>query len=417
MAGNLFPLPVTRMLSDSKIKTLKPTEKMYRILDAERLYIEVRPSGKKIWRFKYTLNGKEGTISFGEYPSVSLAEARKRKEDAKVLLAKGINPVEDRNQKEEEKRSATNNSFKAITEEFIKEKMKYKSEGYIDRFKGAMERDIYKIIGNKPIKDVNSADVLQIMKNTMERIKKQDNFATGEAAANLNRRFIGLVMRYAIVTLRTDTDPTYAVKEAIESPQVEHARPLEPHERTILRTNIDTYKGSSTVRNATLTLLYSMLRTIEVRKMEWPFVNFEDRIIKFPRSSRRRRQERSMKMDRVHIVPMSDQLYEILKDQYAITKGQKYVFASPQKRDCMISRTTLNKMLMYIGLSEVTAHDFRATASTLLYEKGYEEAWIEKQLAHAESNKTKASYDHSQHLDARRKMMQDWADIVDSWAS
>ncbi|MHC3032504.1 tyrosine-type recombinase/integrase [Acinetobacter nosocomialis] len=403
------------MLSDSKIKTLKPTEKMYRILDAERLYIEVRPSGKKIWRFKYTLNGKEGTISFGEYPSVSLAEARKRKEDAKVLLAKGINPVEDRNQKEEEKRSATNNSFKAITEEFIKEKMKYKSEGYIDRFKGAMERDIYKIIGNKPIKDVNSADVLQIMKNTMERIKKQDNFATGEAAANLNRRFIGLVMRYAIVTLRTDTDPTYAVKEAIESPQVEHARPLEPHERTKLRTNIDTYKGSSTVRNATLTLLYSMLRTIEVRKMEWPFVNFEDRIIKFPRSSRRRRQERSMKMDRVHIVPMSDQLYEILKDQYAITKGQKYVFASPQKRDCMISRTTLNKMLMYIGLREVTAHDFRATASTLLYEKGYEEAWIEKQLAHAESNKTKASYDHSQHLEARRKMMQDWADIVDSW--
>ncbi|HFF5333718.1 TPA: tyrosine-type recombinase/integrase [Acinetobacter baumannii] len=403
------------MLSDSKIKTLKPTEKMYRILDAERLYIEVRPSGKKIWRFKYTLNGKEGTISFGEYPSVSLADARKRKEDAKALLAKGINPVEDRNQKEEEKRSATNNSFKAITEEFIKEKMKYKSEGYVDRFKGAMERDIYKIIGNKPIKEVNSADVLQIMKNTMERIKKQDNFATGEAAANLNRRFIGLVMRYAIVTLRTDTDPTYAVKEAIESPQVEHARPLEPHERTTLRTNIDTYKGSSTVRNATLTLLYSMLRTIEVRKMEWPFVNFEDRIIKFPRSSRRRRQERSMKMDRVHIVPMSDQLFEILKDQYAITKGQKYVFASPQKRDCMISRTTLNKMLMYIGLREVTAHDFRATASTLLYEKGYEEAWIEKQLAHAEQNRTKASYDHSQHLEARRKMMQDWADIVDSW--
>ncbi|MCA4383366.1 integrase arm-type DNA-binding domain-containing protein [Acinetobacter baumannii] len=403
------------MLSDSKIKTLKPTEKMYRILDAERLYIEVRPSGKKIWRFKYTLNGKEGTISFGEYPSVSLADARKRKEDAKALLAKGINPVEDRNQKEEEKRAATNNSFKAITEEFIKEKMKYKSEGYVDRFKGAMERDIYKIIGNKPIKEVNSADVLQIMKNTMERIKKQDNFATGEAAANLNRRFIGLVMRYAIVTLRTDTDPTYAVKEAIESPQVEHARPLESHERTILRTNIDTYKGSSTVRNATLTLLYSMLRTIEVRKMEWPFVQFDDRIIKFPRSSRRRRQERSMKMDRVHIVPMSDQLYEILKDQYAITKGQKYVFSSPQKRDCMISRTTLNKMLTYIGLNDVTAHDFRATASTLLYEKGYEEAWIEKQLAHAEQNRTKASYDHSQHLDARRKMMQDWADIVDSW--
>jgi len=415
VTGNVIFLPVTRMLSDSKLKILKPTEKMYRILDAERLYIEVRPSGKKIWRFKYTLNGKEGTISFGEYPSVSLAEARKKKEEAKILLAKGINPVEDRNQKEEEKRAATNNSFKAITEEFIQEQMKYKSESYVDRFKGAMVRDIYKIIGNKPIKEVNSADVLQIMKNTMERIKKQDNFATGEAAANLNRRFIGLVMRYAIVTLRTDTDPTYAVKEAIETPQVEHARSLEPHERTMLRKNIDAYGGSSTVRNAGLAMLYSMLRTIEVRKMEWPFVNFEDRLIKFPRSSRRRKQERTMKMDRVHIVPMSDQLYDLLKDQYAITKGQKYVFASPQKRDCMISRATLNKMLSYIGLNDVTAHDFRATASTLLYEKGYEEAWIERQLAHAESNKTKASYDHSQHLEARRKMMQDWADIVDSW--
>ena len=120
MAGTLFSLPVTRMLSDSKIKTLKPTEKMIAFLMLN-VFILKCDHQEKIWRFKYTLNGKEGTISFGEYPSVSLADARKRKEDAKALLAKGINPVEDRNQKEEEKRAATNNSFKAITEEFIKE--------------------------------------------------------------------------------------------------------------------------------------------------------------------------------------------------------------------------------------------------------------------------------------------------------
>lgn len=403
------------MLSDTKIKSLKPKEKMYRVLDAERLYIEVRPSGKKIWRFKYTLNGKEGTVSFGEYPIVSLAEARKKKDESKVLLKDDINPVDDKKKKKIEAITATTNTFKAVAEEYALEQMKYKSKDYVNQYKRSMEKDIYRVIGHKPVKDVNSSDVLTIMKDTMVRVKKLSHYGTGEAAANQNRRFISLVMKYAIVTLRADNDPTYAVRSAIESPEIEHARPLEKDERIKLRTRLDLYGGTTTVRNACLAMMYSMLRASEIRRMQWPFVDFNEKVIEFPKASRRRKQERSNKKNHIHLVPMSNQLCALLKEQYEISQNQTFVFSAPFKKDAMLARTTLNRALVFIGLPEVTTHDFRATASTLLNEKGYKPDWINKQLAHAEENKTRATYNHAKWLGDRRKMLQDWADIVDGW--
>jgi len=405
------------MLSDTKIKSLKPKDKMYRVLDAERLYIEVRPSGKKIWRFKYALNGKEGTISFGEYPTISLAEARKKKDESRVLLKDDINPVSDKKKKKIEAISATSTTFKAVADEYALEQMKYKSQDYIEQFRRSMRKDIYKAIGHKPIKDVNSSDVLAIMKDTMLRVKKLSHYGTGEAAASQNRRFISLVMKYAIVTLRADNDPTYAVRSAIEAPEVEHARPLEKEERVKLRTRLELYGGTTTVRNACLVMMYSMLRASEIRRMQWSFVDFNQKVIEFPKASRRRKQERSNKKNHIHIVPMSTQLCALLKEQYEISQNETYVFSAPFKSDAMLARTTLNRALVFIGLPEVTTHDFRATASTLLNEKGYNPDWINKQLAHVEENKTRATYNHASYLVDRRKMIQDWADIVDSWKS
>ncbi|MCH7391802.1 tyrosine-type recombinase/integrase [Acinetobacter dispersus] len=403
------------MLSDTKIRTLKPDEKMYRVLDAERLYIEVRPTGKKVWRLKYSLDGKEGSISFGDYPAISLAEARKKKDEVKAQLAKGLNPVQQKKLEKLDRQKETASTFKAIAEEYATEKMQYKSEDYVTRFKGCMEKDVYPVIGRKPIKEVSAADILEIMRDTVTRVRKDAKYGTGEAAANLNRRFIGLVMRYAIITSRAEYDPSPALKGAIEQPEVENARPLEKGERQQLRSRLDSYGGTTTVKNAGLAMLYSMLRTVEIRRMKWQFVDFENRIVTFPKASKRKVQERSMKKNRVHIVPMSNQLYDLLQLQFKITGEHEYVFTSPYKWGCMLSASAMNKMLMYVGLDEVTAHDFRATASTLLNEKGYETDWIEKQLAHAEDNKTRASYNHARWLDDRRNMLQDWADIVDSW--
>ena len=302
------------MLSDTKIKSLKPKDKMYRVLDAERLYIEVRPSGKKIWRFKYALNGKEGTISFGEYPTISLAEARKKKDESRVLLKDDINPVSEKKKKKIEAISATSNTFKAVADEYALEQMKYRSQDYIEQFKRSMRKDIYKAIGHKPVKDVNSSDVLAIMKDTMLRVKKLSHYGTGEAAASQNRRFISLVMKYAIVTLRADNDPTYAVRSAIEAPEIEHARPLSKEERVKLRTRLELYGGTTAVRNACLAMMYSMLRASEIRRMQWSFVDFNQKVIEFPKASRRRKQERSNKKNHIHIVPMSTQLFALLKE-------------------------------------------------------------------------------------------------------
>lgn len=398
------------MLSDSKIRSAKPKEKLYRIGDSDGLCVEIKPNGKKYWRYRFQWLKKTQMMSLGEYPIVGLAEARTKRDEAKSLVASGINPVEEKENQKKAKHDEYDNRvlFKDVAAEFKKEKLNNRSERYQEAFQRALDKDILKVIGDKDIKEVTSADVLTIMKKTIARVKRQKNHGTGEVSAIQNRTFIGGVMRYAIATLRADYDPTYAVKNVVERPEIEHARPMEKHEAVQLRNKLNNYGGSSTVKNAGLVMLYSMLRTIEIRRMKWEYVDFEARTITFPKEM--------MKKKRIHIVPMSDQVFNILQEQRKIVGNREYVFPAIYQ-DGMLSATTLNKMLDYIGLSDVTAHDFRATASTLLNEKDYDDKWIEKQLAHADGNKTRATYNHAKYLESRRKMLQDWANIVDSWAN
>lgn len=396
------------MLSDSKIRSAKPKAKLYRIGDSDGLCIEIKPNGKKYWRYRFQWLKKTQMMSLGEYPIVGLAEARTKRDEAKSLVASGINPVEEKENQKKAKSDEYENRvlFKHVAAEYKAEKLKNRSERYQEAFQRALDKDILKVIGDKDIKEVTSADVLTIMKKTIARVKRQKNHGTGEVSAIQNRTFIGGVMRYAIATLRAEYDPTYAVKNVVERPEIEHARPMEKHEAVQLRNKLNSYGGSTTVKNAGLVMLYSMLRTIEIRRMKWEYVDFEERTITFPKEM--------MKKKRIHIVPMSDQVFNILQEQRNIVGNREYVFPAIYQ-DGMLSATTLNKMLDYIGLSDVTAHDFRATASTLLNEKDYDDKWIEKQLAHADGNKTRATYNHAKYLESRRKMLQDWADIVDSW--
>ncbi|ALJ99030.1 integrase arm-type DNA-binding domain-containing protein [Acinetobacter baumannii] len=398
------------MLSDSKIRSAKPKEKLYRLGDSDGLCIEIKPNGKKYWRYRFQWLKKTQMMSLGEYPIVGLAEARTKRDEAKSLVASGINPVEEKENQKKAKSDEYENRvlFKHVAAEYKAEKLKNRSERYQEAFQRALDKDILKVIGDKDIKEVTSADVLTIMKKTIARVKRQKNHGTGEVSAIQNRTFIGGVMRYAIATLRAEYDPTYAVKNVVERPEIEHARPMEKHEAVQLRNKLNSYGGSTTVKNAGLVMLYSMLRTIEIRRMKWEYVDFEERTITFPKEM--------MKKKRIHIVPMSDQVFNILQEQRNIVGNREYVFPAIYQ-DGMLSATTLNKMLDYIGLSDVTAHDFRATASTLLNEKDYDDKWIEKQLAHADGNKTRATYNHAKYLESRRKMLQDWANIVDSWAN
>lgn len=400
-------------LTDTKIKTLRPKDKTYRILDADRLYIEVRPTGVKIWRLKFVLNGKESSMSLGEYPLMTLAEARTAREEARTKLSKGINPVEDRRREKENLRESVANTFNSIANEFLLERLSGKSQRYKDQFKNSLDKDISPIIGSKNIKDVTAADILKILRMSVDRVKKESNGRySGEYAALQNRKFIGAVARYAIATLRAENDPTYAVRDVIKRPEIKHAQALSKEQKNIVRANIENYAGTQTVKNAGLILLYTMLRAVEIRRMQWSWVDFEERLITFPREA--------MKKNRAHTLPMSTQVIGVLKDQYQNSGNKPLVFPSAYKgknADGMLAKETLNNMLGYLGLKGVTTHDFRATASTSLNEKGYDENWIEAQLAHADINKTRASYNHAKYLEGRRKMMQDWADMVDEWGS
>ena len=224
-----------------------------------------------------------------------------------------------------------------------------------------------------------------------------------------------MCIRDSIATLRAENDPTYAVREVIARPDVEHARPLSLAERKVFRARIDSYGGAESTVNSILFLFYTMLRTIEVRRLQWSFIDFEERTITFEKQTREQLKKgmRLTKKNRTHVVPMSEQVYQLLLKQKKLTGRKRYVFEGVYNGG-MMPATTINRALQYI-MQNVTAHDFRATASTLLNELGYDEKWIETQLAHADENKTRASYNHAKYLADRRKMMQDWADIVDGW--
>ena len=260
---------------------IRDRDKVYRILDADRLYIEVRPTGVKVWRFKFVFNGKESSMSLGEYPIVCLADARLLREEMRAKLAKGIHPVEDRKKLKQVEDEKFTNTFSAIAQEYAKERLKTKSERYAEQFQVSLEKDILPIIGNKDVRNITSADVLTIIKNTMKRVRTQKNRGTGEVTAIQNRKFIGAVMRYAIATLRAENDPTYAVRDVVARPEVTHAKSLSKEERAQVRTRLENYGGAETVKNAGFMLLYTMLRTIEIRRMEWSWVDFDERVVNF----------------------------------------------------------------------------------------------------------------------------------------
>lgn len=406
------------MLTDTKIKQLKPTDKTYRIADSNGLSIEVRVTGSKLWRYRYRFNAKPNMISLGEYPSVTLAQARKGRDKMKELLQANIDPAQHIRNEKLAAQQIGGNTFEALAEEWLQERTKTHSEEYVQYRRNWLELDIYPKIGKKNIKDVTSADVLDICRSTVKRVTSRGRRATGESQAKNNRQLISAIMNHAIMTLRADNDPTYAVRRAVPLPPKETARPLTAHEQSNIMFAIEACNSTETVKNAIRTLLYSMLRSSEVRKSKWEFIDFERKLWAIPAVSQDqlKKGERNMKKNRTHIVPLSDQLIEVLKAQKLLAGISEYIFPSPYNFQRIIDGLTINRALWAMGFANLTAHDFRATASTRLHELGYNTEHIEMQLAHVDRNATRATYNHAMYLSVRHEMMQAWANEIDSWA-
>ncbi|MGP4772510.1 tyrosine-type recombinase/integrase [Acinetobacter sp. PFS20] len=403
------------MLNDLKIKRLKPTEKVFRVADHSGLCLEVRPSGGKFWRFRYRYLTKANMLTIGQYPEVSLAEARLKTLEFRKQLTNGIDPSSYQQEELLKAIQANAGTFSLVAAEFLESKTGQQSEEWFTRRNSYYKKDIFPILGNKPIHEVDSIDIKNVLDNTMARIRKSGK-GTGEARGIFVRQIIGEVMTYAIITKRISIDPTYALRGYIKLPEVTHARPLTETEKKEFFPKLNVYGGSISTRNAIKAAAYSWLRSIEIRRGRKEFINFDEKTWTIPAVTRADilAGKRNMKKNRMHIVPLSDQLIEIIKEQFELYPNSEYIF--PGEDGEMIGKTTLNTALDNLDI-DFTMHSLRATASTIANENGFNQDWVELQLAHVSDNKTRASYNHAQWLNDRRNMMQWWADHVDSWAA
>lgn len=385
-------------LTARQISTAKPTEKPYKLSDGGGLYLLVNPNGSRYWRMKYRYAGKEKLLSIGVYPDVTLAEARDKRTQAKRILAAGDDPSEVKQAEREAKNLAVNNSFELLVLEWHEHKKPNWSSGYADDIMEYLRKDIFPYIGKKAITDIKPITMLSVLKKMEERGVLDKLKKTRQACRQ--------IFTYAIITGRAEFNPVTDLAGALKTPKQQHFPHLMPTQIGPFIHAVNTYSGSKVTRIATLLLMYTSVRTIELRASEWTEFDLDNDLWQIPKER--------MKMRRPHLVPLSRQVKSHLLELKKITGWGKYVFPGRNDAHKPMSEASINQVIKRIGFAgKVTGHGFRHTMSTILHEKGFNSAWIEAQLAHADRNTIRGTYNHAQYLDGRREMLQWYADYLD----
>ncbi len=384
-------------LTDVKIRQAKATDKVLKLTDGNGLYLEVKPNGSKLWRYRYKIDGKENLYAVGEYPAVTLLDARKAREEARELVKQGQHPSHVRKATTARQIGENANTFKAVAEEWIARKKSGWSDYYLKQVERGMEVDVYPFIGRRPLRSITANDILQVLNRIVDR--------GAETVAINVRQWCSSAFRYGVATLRCDYDPVSALRDAIIRPPIENATPMSRDELKRFLLTLRGYGGLRTTYLAIRFMAYTFVRTVEMRRGVWAEVKFDDALWVIPGDK--------MKKKRIHMVPLSRQAAAILAELQKITGAGENMFPNSRRPDDVMSATTINRAMEYLGVP-FSGHDFRATASTHLHEMGWDSRLVEMQLAHAERNKTKAAYNHAQYLPERREMMQAWADWLDA---
>ena len=383
-------------LTDIKIKSLKPKEKPYKVFDGGGLYIYVSCAGSKTFRIKYTFNKKENIYTVGEYPQVSLRDARFRLLEIKELILQGIDPAVEKKKiiphKEE-------NTFRAVSVEWIEKQNSRWSEGHRRMIEYRLQHYLYNFIGEIPVNEITAPQVLYVLRK-LESMGKTD----------ICRRLLNIcsqVFRYGVACGLCESDPCRDLRGALAyHKSTPRAAITDPKEAGQLMRNIMAYPAG-TVQQAMLWSAYTFCRPIEVRQAEWDEIDYERRLWIIPAEK--------MKMRREYRVPLSDQCMQILENQQGFDR--KWIFPSVRKGKCLSEAGVLSAIRsMGYQKDQMCAHGFRAMASTLLNELGYRPDIIEISLAHGDENKVRAVYNRAQYMEERRKMMQEWADYLDGLA-
>ena len=365
--------------------------------DLGGLFMLVSPTGGRLFRLKYRVGGKEKLLALGAYPDVSLKQARERRDAARRLLADGVDPGAKKRAEE----AATADTFEAISREWFEKFSRNWAPGHSEKIIRRLELYLFPWIGSRPIAKIEAAEILSCLR----RMESDGHLETAHRALqNCSRIF-----RYAVATGRATRDPAADLRGAVPPAAEKHlASYTDPKKIGELLRAIDSYDGSPVVKCALRLAPLVFVRPGELRAAEWSEINFEACEWRIAASR--------MKMRQQHIVPLSTQAIAVLRDIQPITGEGRFVFPTPRSNRRPLSDNALLSALRRMGFEkgEVTVHGFRSTASTLLNEQGWNRDAIERQLAHGERDAVRAAYNYAQHLLERRKMMQSWADTLDS---
>ena len=391
-----MPPPTPGRITDVALKNAKPREKLYKLAAGGGLYLEVTPTGSKLWRWKYRLAGKENRYAIGGYPEYSLAEAREESEKARKLVKKqGIHPSHQKRLAKINQATEHANTFEVVALEWLAHNANtWAPRTYMHR-KKALERDVFPFIGMLPVRQVKASHLLEIL----QRVEKR----APTMAAMLNQT-ISSICRLAVATLRADDDPTLAVQGALKSRSTVHRTPLKPNQLPSFMAGIDESQAYFPTKVALKLMLYTLARSVEVIGAPWEEFDLDKGVWIVP--------AHRMKMREEHVMPLPTQAVTLLKQLRDFPPLRHFLFPNRDKPTQPASRGLLWKSVASMGLG-VSPHGIRATGSTILNGMGFRADLIEKQLAHEERSKSRASYNRAIYLEERRDMMQQWADYLD----
>lgn len=394
-------------LTDTAIRKAKPGVKPCKLSDGSGLYLLLNPTGSKLWRLKYRVQGREKLLALGAYPAVSLFEARKHREEAREQLRQGIDPNVARRAKnlaDAEERTVAADTFEAVAREWMARRLSHDgiSEATAGKDRWRLETYLFPTIGARPITAITARELRDVLRQVEETGKLE--------TASRTKINAGQVFRWAVLEGRADSDPTATLRGLFATPKHTHRAALtDPVRIGELLRAIDGYTGQFTTLCALKLAPLVFLRPGELRKGEWCEIDLVGSIWRIPAER--------MKMKASHLVPLSTQAVDVLRDLRELTGSGVLMFPAIGSSGKPMSENTVNLALRRLGYGkdEMSGHGFRAMAATRLNEMGWNADAIERQLAHAESNKVRAAYTHAaQYLDERTRMMQAWADYLDA---
>lgn len=406
------------MLKDTDLRSAKTSDKPLKLSDGKGLYLEVRASGSKLWRYRYKIEGKENLFAVGDYcqqPAgetedegkarragrrFTLAEARAERDRCRALVKQGIHPSQSQRTEKLRRSVEAGSTFKTVAEAWIEENKPHWSASYLRQIESSFKADVYPHIGALPIREITPAHI----KDALKRVAKRG----APTIAKLLQTWIGGVFRYAAGELLVETDPTWPLRKTIRTPAVQHIQHLKAKEIPAFLQAVERVQAEHTTKLAAKLLWLTIVRTVELRGAEWSEFDLDAGIWTVPASRVKTRKE--------HLVPLSSQALEVLRTLQPLTGRGRYVFPGRKDREQPLTYESIRDVFKRAGYAgKFSPHGVRSTFSTYFNEAGTDSELIELTLAHKDKDTIRGAYNHAKKLDKRRELLQQWGDLSDAW--